>query len=86
MKFRETSKDIDWVSYEYPVLWYVVEVRYAAGRGCGDIAIAYVNTKYGESPKEKDSSRGFTQNFTNYEDACSFASRIAKELNIPFPD
>ena len=79
MKFKDTPKDIDWVSFEYPVLWYVVEVKYS-----GDIAIAYVNTKRGEAPKERDNAFGFTQNYTTYEAAKKGAARIAAELNIPF--
>lgn len=79
MKFKETPKDIDWVDYEYPDLWYIVEVTYS-----GDVAIAYARAKRNDPPKERDNAKGFTANFTTYEAAKRYAANVAAELNIPF--
>lgn len=79
MKFAEPHKDIDWIDYEYPDLWYVVEVKYS-----GDIAIAYCRAKRGEPPREKDNAYGFSQNFLSYEGAERYAKKVSEELNIPF--
>lgn len=65
-----------WIDYEYPNTAHIVEVKYS-----GDVAITTCRCK--DMPKEKDSARGFTKGFWNYEEACRYARHVAAELQIP---
>ena len=64
----------------YPVRLFIVTVNYAAK----DIAISEIRCERGGEPKEKDNSRGFTENFNTYEAAEKRALHIADELKFSF--
>lgn len=64
----------------YPVRLFVVEVNYSRE----DIAISEIRCERGAEPKEKDNSRGFTENYLTYEKAEKRALNIAKELGFSF--
>ena len=72
---RPEREDMSWIDKEYPNTAYAVEVKYS-----GDIAIATCRTK--GLPEDRDTKWGFTSWFWCYEDACKYARKVAKELNI----
>lgn len=68
---------MNWIDYCYPTTVHIVEVKYS-----GDIAIT--TCRCNDEPKEKDNSRGFTVNFTDYQSAQRYAKHVAQELGIGF--
>lgn len=69
---------MDFIDFYYPNTCYTVVVRYAIK----DVGIECIRCK--EYPAEKDNARGFTANFSSYEEAKKYATHVAEELGFSF--
>lgn len=78
-RYMKKEYDPDYIfNLLYPIRLFIIEVNYADK----DIAISEIRCERNKEPKEKDNSRGFTENYATYESAYKRAMQIAKELNF----
>ena len=80
-RYMRREYDQDYIfNLMYPGKLFIVEVNYSTK----DVAISEIRYERGAEPKEKDNSRGFTENFSTYEAAERRARNIAEEMGYSF--